>query len=195
VIAAGGIVIRNTARPLVGIVQLRKDKSWVLPKGKLKPGEKPLAAARREVEEETGHEVTVFGFLGTLSQVSDNRHKIVQFWHMQASAAPVRPLMSDVKAVKWLPLRRAIETLSRPHERAFLSNVGPIALRAHARQTVPVEPVPASPPELATPPPEEATPIAVTVPAAVDVEVREPAPSGLGATIAGWLRRLTSFAS
>lgn len=180
-IAAGGIVIRNTARPLVGVVQLRKDRSWVLPKGKLKAGEKPLAAARREVEEETGHEVTVFGFLGTLSHVSDNRHKIVQFWHMQAGATPVRPLMSDVKAVKWLPLRRAIETLSRPHERAFLSNVGPIALREHARQTTPAEPVPASPPETAAP---------IVAAAAVDVEVREPASAGLGATIAAWLRRL-----
>ena len=184
-IAAGGIVIRNTARPLVGIVQLRKDKSWVLPKGKLKAGEKPLAAARREVEEETGHEVTVFGFLGTLSHVSDNRHKIVQFWHMEASAVPVRPLMSDVKAVKWLPLRRAIETLSRPHERAFLSNVGPVALREHARQTTRAEPVPASPPGPAAP----------IAPAAVNTEARERAPSGLGAAIAAWLRRLMPSAS
>jgi 8-oxo-dGTP diphosphatase len=188
VIAAGGIVIRNTARPLVGIVQLRKDKSWVLPKGKLKPGEKPLAAAQREVEEETGHEVTVFGFLGTLSHVSDNRHKIVQFWHMQAGATPVRPLMSDVKAVKWLPLRRAIETLSRPHERAFLSNVGPIALREHARQTTPAEPVPTSQPEVVAP-------IAAAAPAAVKVEAQEPAPSGLGGTITAWLRRLMPSAS
>jgi 8-oxo-dGTP diphosphatase len=64
VIAAGGIVFRQSARPMVGIVQLRKDKSWVLPKGKLKHGEQALAAARREVEEETGHDVTVLGFSG-----------------------------------------------------------------------------------------------------------------------------------
>jgi hypothetical protein len=32
--------------------------------------------------------------------------------------------------VKWLPLRQAIDTLTRPHEKVFLTHVGPIALRA-----------------------------------------------------------------
>ena len=166
---------------MVGIVQLRKDKSWVLPKGKLKHGEQPLAAARREVEEETGHDVTVLGFLGTLSHVADNRHKIVQFWHMQAGPNPVRLLMDDVKAVKWLPLGRAIETLSRPHEQAFLSNVGPVALNAieHARRSAPVEPVP-------TPVSEPIAPMSSPAP--------EPAAPGLGGTLAAWLRRFISFA-
>jgi 8-oxo-dGTP diphosphatase len=38
--------------------------------------------------------------------------------------------MRDVKAVEWLPLADAIERLSRGYERAFLENVGPIALSA-----------------------------------------------------------------
>jgi 8-oxo-dGTP diphosphatase len=190
VVAAGGIVIRKTARPLVGIVQLRKDKSWVLPKGKLKAGEQLLAAAKREVEEETGHEVTVLGFLGTLSHVAENRHKIVQFWHMQASTIPVRPLMDDVRAVKWLPLRRAIETLSRPHERAFLSNVGPAALKA----TVPAPPaMPAAPVPMLPSEPDVAIP--APAPAPAEVETQDSTPPGLSGTIAAWLRRLTPFAS
>src|SRR5690349_20993299 len=57
VMAAGGIVMRGTAPPLIAIVRLSKDRSWVLPKGKLKFDEDALAAARREVLEETGHEV------------------------------------------------------------------------------------------------------------------------------------------
>ena len=36
--AAGGIVVRGAGAPLIGIVRLRKDNAWVLPKGKLKPG-------------------------------------------------------------------------------------------------------------------------------------------------------------
>jgi ADP-ribose pyrophosphatase YjhB (NUDIX family) len=48
-------------------VRLRKDKSWVLPKGKLKPGEDALAGARREVMEETGYDVSIEGFLGSMS--------------------------------------------------------------------------------------------------------------------------------
>jgi len=130
VLAGGGIVVRDSARPLIGVVQLRKDNSWVLPKGKLKPGERVVAAAKREVEEETGHDVTVLEFLGSLSHATDGRHKIVQFWHMSASATPVRALTNDVKAVKWLPLPQAIKTLSRPHERVFLSQVGPLAVKA-----------------------------------------------------------------
>jgi len=128
--AAGGIVLRESARPLVAIVRLRKDNSWVLPKGKLKPSESLIAAAKREVEEETGHEVTVLGFLGALSQVTDGRHKIVHFWHMRASATPARALTHDVKAVKWLPLSQAVDMLTRSHERVFLSHVGPLAIKA-----------------------------------------------------------------
>ena len=89
-----------------------------------------MAAATREVEEETGHGVTVGDYLGALSHATEGRHKIVQFWHMRASQTPVRPLMKDVRDVKWLPLRLAIETLSRDEERVFLSHVGPIALKA-----------------------------------------------------------------
>ena len=57
--AAGGIVVRDAGAPLIAVVRLRKDNAWVLPKGKLKPGENALAAAKREVVEETGHDVEV----------------------------------------------------------------------------------------------------------------------------------------
>ena len=40
--------------------------------------------------------------------------------------------MRDVKAVDWLPLADAVDRLSRDYERAFLENVGPIALSAAA---------------------------------------------------------------
>ena len=46
--AAGGIVVRNGARPLIAIVQRAKDELWVLPRGKLKRDESPLVGARRE---------------------------------------------------------------------------------------------------------------------------------------------------
>ncbi len=132
VLAAGGIVVREASKPRIAVVQLRKNKTWVLPKGKLKPGEDALAAARREVLEETGHKVSVHEFLGSLSHTEDGKHKIVQFWHMRATGGPVRDLEPDVKAVKWLPLKQAVDTLTRPHEKAFLANVGPAALRASA---------------------------------------------------------------
>jgi 8-oxo-dGTP diphosphatase len=130
VLAAGGIVLRQAATPLVAIVRLRKRNEWVLPKGKLDRGETPRAAAEREVNEETGHDVAVHEFLGTLVYESRGGSKVVHFWRMEAGAEPVRKLMRDVKAVEWLPLADAIERLSRGYERAFLENVGPIALSA-----------------------------------------------------------------
>ena len=54
-------------------MRLRKDKSWVLPKGKLKPREDALAGARREVMEETGCNVSVERFLGAMSHVECRR--------------------------------------------------------------------------------------------------------------------------
>jgi 8-oxo-dGTP diphosphatase len=128
--AAGGIVLRGNIRPRFAVVRLRREKAWVLPKGKLYPREHPRDAAKREVLEETGHDVSVHEFLGSVSYVVEGKLKIVQFWLMRAKGAPVHELNDDVKAVKWLPLRQAIDTLTRPHEKVFLTHVGPIALRA-----------------------------------------------------------------
>ena len=66
VLAAGGIVLRQEETPLIAVVRLRKRNEWVLPKGKLDDGETPRDAAEREVMEETGYEVAVHNFLGTL---------------------------------------------------------------------------------------------------------------------------------
>jgi 8-oxo-dGTP diphosphatase len=130
VLAAGGIVLRQAATPLVAVVRLRKRNEWVLPKGKLDHGETPRAAAEREVNEETGHDVSVHEYLGTLVYDSRSGSKVVHYWRMEAGGEPVRKLMRDVKAVEWLPLKDAIDRLSRGYERAFLEQVGPIALSA-----------------------------------------------------------------
>ena len=100
VLAAGGIVVREGPEPLIAVVRLRKDKSWVLPKGKLKPREDAPAGARREVMEETGCDVSVERFLGSMSHVDGKKLKVVQFWRMLAASEPARKLMDDVTAVK-----------------------------------------------------------------------------------------------
>jgi 8-oxo-dGTP diphosphatase len=84
VLAAGGIVLRQGQTPLVAVVRLRKRNEWVLPKGKLDDGETPRAAAEREVVEETGHDVAVHEFLGTLVYESRGGSKVVHYWRMEA---------------------------------------------------------------------------------------------------------------
>jgi 8-oxo-dGTP diphosphatase len=164
VLAAGGIVIRNGGKPLVAIVQRRRDNAWVLPKGKLKPNEKPIAAARREAIEETGAEVRVHEFLGVISYVGGGGPKIAHFWRMQAIGGPADKPMDDIKAVEWLPLTVAIERLSLPHEQFFLRNVGRKALNRTQRKT------------RRRPPVEEAVLPAAEVVPAIGVPIAEQTP-------------------
>lgn len=134
--AAGGIVLRGGARPLVAVVQRRKDRRWVLPKGKLNRGESTVAAARREAIEETGHDVLVHEFIGAISYDTGAAPKVVQFWRMEALDTPPRPLTKDIRAVEWLPLNAAVKRLSLPREQVFLRNVGPLAQSARRAEAM-----------------------------------------------------------
>jgi 8-oxo-dGTP diphosphatase len=131
--AAGGIVVRSGARPLVAVVQRSKDERWVLPRGKLKRDEDPVAGARREVVEETGHRVRVHEFLGAITYRARGRPKVVQFWRMQAYERPSRDVMNDIVAVEWLPLSAAVRRLSYPLEKLFLQFAGRRALKRRRR--------------------------------------------------------------
>lgn len=158
VLAAGGIVIREGAQPLLAIVQRRRDGAWVLPKGKLKLNEKPVAAAKREVIEETGCDVRVHEFLGVISYLAGSGPKLAHFWRMQPVGGVARELADDIKAVEWLPLPAAIDRLSLSHEQVFLRNVGHHALRRALEKARlrPLRPETVSPPvtarEAAEPP-------------------------------------------
>jgi len=198
VLAAGGIVLRREATPLIAVVRLRKRNEWVLPKGKLDDGETPRDAAAREVLEETGHDVSVHEFLGTLVYESGGGFKVVHYWRMEARSEQVHELMDDIRAVDWLPLEAAVERLSRAYERAFLANVGPLALEAalaraprrsrakpalaekrRSRRVAAPQPAPAPQPDLtpAAIAPEQTPPVAR--------EVAEAAPSGPAEEFAG----------
>src|ERR1700749_468205 len=111
VMAAGGIVMRREQPPLIAVVRLRKRDEWVLPKGKLDEGERACAAAKREVLEEPGHNVTMHAFLGTLVYESGGRSKVVHYWRMEACGDAAHELMHDIRAVDWLPLDAALERL------------------------------------------------------------------------------------
>ena len=91
ILAAGGVVLRGMTRPRIAVVRLRHEKAWVLPKGKLFPREHARDAAVREVAEETGYDVSVHQFLGSMSYVVEARLKIVQFWLMRPAAGPSMP--------------------------------------------------------------------------------------------------------
>jgi len=135
ILAAGGIVFRKKRRPEIAVVQLRKYPHWVLPKGKLKRNEKPRSAAKREVVEETGHNVSVQEFLGAIAYESSGGAKVVQFWRMKADGESVRGLASDIREVRWLSVKKALETLSLPREQIFLRHaLAPVETKKRTRR-------------------------------------------------------------
>jgi 8-oxo-dGTP diphosphatase len=180
--AAGGIVLRQAKLPLIAVVRLRKRNEWVLPKGKLDDGETARDAAEREVNEETGHDVIVHEFLGTLVYESGGRSKVVHYWRMQADGDQVYELMTDIREVDWLPLEAAVERLSRSYERAFLENVGPIAVSAlladASRRKAKAAPAKKrrARPDAPVPPPPAPAPVQLAEPTPAPVEVASVAP-------------------
>lgn len=94
---AGGLEICLVHRP--------KYDDWSHPKGKLKPGEDPLAAALREVHEETGHDCAPGARLPTVRYRANGRPKEVSYWAAEATAGEFTP-NSEVDRVLWLPRRR-----------------------------------------------------------------------------------------
>ena len=97
ILAAGGIIVRRNSRAVIAIVQRKRDNAWVLPKGKIKSNEKPIAAAKREAMEETGSAVSVYEFLGVISYPSGDTPKIAHFWRMQAKGK-ADTLTDDIKS-------------------------------------------------------------------------------------------------
>jgi 8-oxo-dGTP diphosphatase len=121
---------------------------------------------------------------------------------MEARGDAAYELMRDVRAVDWLPLGDAVDRLSRGYERAFLENVGPIALaaaahaaprKARAKLPAPAKrrpsrtgvsaPAPADAPTLAPPQPEQSAPSLVQDEAVPDFEATAPGDAAAAASI------------
>ncbi|WP_328335503.1 MULTISPECIES: NUDIX hydrolase [unclassified Streptomyces] len=108
---AGGLEICLVHRP--------KYDDWSHPKGKLKPGEDPLAAALREVQEETGHDCAPGARLPTVRYRANGRPKEVSYWAAEATAGEFTP-NSEVDRVLWLPLTAARARLTQQRDRELV---------------------------------------------------------------------------
>lgn len=82
-----------------GPLWARKD-AWSIPKGEYSPDEEPLAAARREFEEETGKAVD--GDFLPLGQIRQPSGKQVTAWALQGDLDPAA-LVSNTCQIEWPP--------------------------------------------------------------------------------------------
>ena len=79
----------------------KKDKgAWGIPKGEYEKDEEPLAAARREFEEETGF--TAEGEFLPLGSIEQKSGKIVTAWAFDGDADPAE-LVSNTCGIEWPP--------------------------------------------------------------------------------------------
>ncbi|MFK0169019.1 NUDIX hydrolase [Streptomyces sp. NPDC090306] len=101
------------------LVHRPKYDDWSHPKGKLKRGEKWLAAALREVAEETGHTCAPSTELPTLRYLANGRPKEVRYWAAEATGGNFAP-SDEVDRVLWLSPAAARARLTQPRDRALV---------------------------------------------------------------------------
>jgi len=118
--AAGGLLWRDRPDgPRVALVHRPRYDDWSLPKGKLDDGEGSLAAAVREVAEETGAAVAVSRRLPSARYQVAGTAKVVDYWAMRHRAGEF-VASREVDRLRWLPVAAARERLSYSHDRAVL---------------------------------------------------------------------------
>jgi predicted NUDIX family NTP pyrophosphohydrolase len=78
----------------------KDDGAWSIPKGEYEPDEDPLAAARREFEEETGF--TVSGTFAPLSSLRQSSGKTVTAWAVEGDC-DAAAIESNTFLLEWPP--------------------------------------------------------------------------------------------
>jgi 8-oxo-dGTP pyrophosphatase MutT (NUDIX family)/phosphohistidine phosphatase SixA len=115
--AAGGVVWR--ADRAIAVVHRPRYDDWSLPKGKLSDNEHPLAAAVREVEEETGVRARPQVRLPSVRYLTGTPgvEKTVDYWAMRSVRDDGHDPTDEVDEVRWLPLVAATDYLTYAHDR------------------------------------------------------------------------------
>lgn len=130
--SAGGVAYRtqgeNSQRALeIALIATgRVRRRWQLPKGRLYPAEDSLAAALREVEEETGLTTEFEAFLKTVKYqyldtyaraVPERVYKKVDFYLLRVTGGELSDASSEVQGVDWATPEDALARLAFPGER------------------------------------------------------------------------------
>ena len=119
--AAGAVVWRGADRLReVALVHRPKYGDWSFPKGKVKHGEHVLAAADREVREETGLSVRLGAWLGRVGYTKQGWPKQVDYWTARHDGAGSFRPSAEVDALRWVSPKDAALVLTREEDRRLL---------------------------------------------------------------------------
>jgi len=123
--SAGGVIGRGGKVLLVRVRNLEGDVVWTFPKGHLEEGETPLAAALREVEEETGWRCLSRGVLTEVryrfSRKGRPVAKKVRWYLMEPVEKTGKPDADEIMKTKWVPESRVEKDLSYPSDLRLLA--------------------------------------------------------------------------
>lgn len=128
-VSAGGVVVNEDGKIL--IVNQNKN-SWSLPKGHIDEGEDALAAARREIEEESGvKELELIKELGTYDRYKigldgkDNLQelKTIQIFLFKTSQMKLHPTDPANPIALWVEKSEVVEYLTHPKDKDFFMSI------------------------------------------------------------------------
>ena len=123
--AAGAIIWRENSPFELEVLVIHRPQydDWSFPKGKVDDGESPIAAAYREVKEETGVDAIFGQYLGTTSYKVDENKKKVKYWmaRAKADATPFVP-NAEVDKIEWVDSKTARHFLTHDEDRDLLDD-------------------------------------------------------------------------
>lgn len=120
IIAAGAVVTREGATEREYLIVHREYRSdWTFPKGKVDPGEHIIAAAIREVREETGFAIELGVPLPTQSYSVQGRDKFSHYWFATLLSGEF-VANDEVDEIRWVTYKQAAKLLTYPHDRDVL---------------------------------------------------------------------------
>ncbi len=127
-LAAGGVVLRHRDRQVLLLHEEVEDR-WTLPKGHVEKGESLLAAAEREVREETGiHNLHLEADLGEVTYrffdpgKGSNVLKVVVYFLFSTPEEKTVP-EAIFDQVRWSPIPEAVREVHYGVEQSVLSRV------------------------------------------------------------------------
>ncbi len=127
--SAGGVVLNERGEVLV---VNQRGRSWSLPKGHIEEGEDTLAAARREIYEESGlNDLTYVRPLGSYERMriglnggeEGSEVKVLTFFLFHCPGGEPRPIDPDNPEAKWVEKDRVAEILTHPKDKEFFLKV------------------------------------------------------------------------
>jgi 8-oxo-(d)GTP phosphatase len=119
--AAGAVLVDGDR---LALVHRPRYDDWTLPKGKHQPGEDDIAAALREVLEETGFQGRIERDLGVVRYTVEKHGavlpKVVRYYLMQVEAGAFTP-NDEVDELRWMTREQAAQLLTYERDREVLA--------------------------------------------------------------------------